>query len=85
MVSESAFADEFSGTADFDTFCSTFMRFELWHKFSFGIKLIVEVRSGNRGSRKLLLPNPNREVTSAKLRLALHDGIFAEELDDSIK
>ena len=41
-----------------------------WHK----------VRTGNRGSRKLLLPNSNREVASAELRLAFDNGVVSEKV-----
>ena len=40
---------------------------------------------GNRGSRKLLLPNSDREVASVELRLALSDGVFGEKTEDLVQ
>ena len=43
------------------------------------------MRTGNRGSRKLLLPNSNREVASTELRLAFDNGIISKESEDFVE
>ena len=43
------------------------------------------MRTGNRGSRKLLLPNSNREVASVKTGLAFDDSFAFKESEDFIE
>ena len=43
------------------------------------------MRTGNRGSRKLLLPNSDREVAPAELRLAFDNGAVSEESEDFVE
>ena len=43
------------------------------------------MRTGNRGSRKLLLPNSDREIASVELRLAFGDGVFGEKTEDFVQ
>ena len=45
----------------------------------------AKVRTGNRGSRKLLLPNSDREVASVELRFAFGDGVFGEKTEDFVQ
>ncbi len=43
------------------------------------------MRTGNRGSRKLLLPNSNREIASVELGLAFGDGVFGEKTENLVQ
>ena len=43
------------------------------------------MRTGNRGSRKLLLPNSDREITPAELRFAFGDSIFGEKAEHFVE
>lgn len=44
-----------------------------------------KVRTGNRGSRKLLLPNSDREVASVELGLSFDNDVFSKEFNDFVE